>query len=286
MNVEKLDNFAPDGVELQVQLSRCFVAGRGEEALLPLRIFFYIDALNLYYGALRHTSFRWLDIGAFCDAILRERAHFNTVIGAGTGTRPVEIAGIKMFTANLKKMPWDPGAPDRQKLYLTALRAHVPLLDIQCGKFNVREVEMHDAKCPEKKHKVIRPEEKSSDVNLALHMLNDAVNDEYDFAVMVSNDTDLLGALEMVREREKMVGVIFPAPDTKKAAQSLRKNADFYLNVRPQLLADCQLPNFVRGKNEKMLHKPEEWNLPRKQEKWRGEYKTGSEDLANFSLKA
>ena len=260
MNVEKLDNFAPDDIELQVQLSRCFVAGRGEEDLLPLRIFFYIDALNLYYGALRHTSFRWLDIGAFCDAILRERAHFNTVIGAGAGTRPVKIAGIKMFTANLKKMPWDPGASDRQKLYLTALRAHVPLLDIQYGKFHAHEVAMRDAKCPEKKHKVIRPEEKGSDVNLALHMLNDAVNDEYDCAIMVSNDTDLCQALEMTRKREKLAGVVFPINGRRRAAKSLKNCADFYLQTNNAMLAFCQMPDRVPAQGG-FLRKPDSWNV-------------------------
>jgi hypothetical protein len=30
----------------------------------------YVDGFNLYYGALRGTPHRWLDIGAFCDLLL------------------------------------------------------------------------------------------------------------------------------------------------------------------------------------------------------------------------
>ena len=38
---------------------------------------------------------------------------------------------------------------------------------------------------------VIKTEEKGSDVNLAVHLLNDAWLDRYECAVVVSNDSDL-----------------------------------------------------------------------------------------------
>ena len=259
VNKRKLGKSASNSVKLQVQLPRCFVAGRGEGVLPPLRIFFYIDALNFYYGALRHTSFRWLDIGAFCEAILREQVRFVTDTD-GLKEHPFKIEGIKIFTAHLKELFWDPGAPARQKLYLTALCAHDPRIDIQYGKFSVHEHMAYDAESTGKRHKIIRPEEKGSDVNLALHMLNDAFNDKYDCAIMVSNDTDLLSALTMVHEQKKMVGVALPRANRSK---SLKNNADFYLDVRSKLLAGCQLPDPVPYKTKKILRKPKEWSAPK-----------------------
>ncbi len=270
-----VDKAASDGVELQVQLSRCFVAGRGEAAPSP-RISFYIDALNLYYGALRHTPYRWLDIKAFCGALLREKAHFNikTPGNLEIGDSKCIISGIKIFTAPLKELPWDRDAPKRQKLYYTALAAHNPdgLIKVVNGKFKTNKVIAHDAAHTRQKHRVFRPEEKGSDVNLALHMLNDAVDDVYDCAIMVSNDTDLLEALTMVHEREKVIGAAFPVAEGRRVVESLKESADFYLKICPKMLAASQLPDIVCRKKGNPLRKPELWKRPRKGEKWDGAY--------------
>ena len=54
-------------------------SGEGREAageILRLLLFMalktnvYIDAFNLYYGCLRKTPYRWLDLGAFCSRML------------------------------------------------------------------------------------------------------------------------------------------------------------------------------------------------------------------------
>ena len=45
---------------------------------------------------------------------------------------------------------------------------------------------------------VWRPEEKGSDVNLGVHMLNDAWRDAYDIAAIVTNDTDLVEPMKLV----------------------------------------------------------------------------------------
>ena len=44
---------------------------------------------------------------------------------------------------------------------------------------------------------VIRTEEKGSDVNLAVHLLNDSWIDKFDCAVVVSNDSDLAESMPL-----------------------------------------------------------------------------------------
>ncbi len=51
--------------------------------------------------------------------------------------------------------------------------------------------------------RVVKTEEKGSDVNLAAHVLNDAWLDKYDCAVVISNDSDLAEPLRLVREQNK-----------------------------------------------------------------------------------
>ena len=58
---------------------------------------------------------------------------------------------------------------------------------------------------------VVRTEEKGSDVNLAVYLLNDSWLDAYDCGVVVSNDSDLAEAMRLVREqRGKRVGLVIP----------------------------------------------------------------------------
>lgn len=50
---------------------------------------------------------------------------------------------------------------------------------------------------------IIKTEEKGSDVNLAVHPLNDGWLDAYDCAVVVSNDSDLAEAMRLVKARKE-----------------------------------------------------------------------------------
>ena len=58
----------------------------------PLKTSVYIDGFNLYYGALKQTPYKWLDIGKLCQVMLP--AHV--------------IHTIKFFTANVSARPHDP----------------------------------------------------------------------------------------------------------------------------------------------------------------------------------
>ena len=58
---------------------------------------------------------------------------------------------------------------------------------------------------------VFKTEEKGSDVNLAVHLLNDCWLDLYECAVVVSNDSDLAEAMRLVNGcRGKMIGLVTP----------------------------------------------------------------------------
>jgi hypothetical protein len=59
--------------------------------------------------------------------------------------------------------------------------------------------------------KVIKTEEKGSDVNIATHLLMDGFRNDYELAVVVSNDSDLLMPIQVVtQEFGKPVGLLNP----------------------------------------------------------------------------
>ena len=102
--------------------------------------------------------------------------------------------------------------------------------------------------------KVYDPKEKGSDVNLAVHLVNDAWHDRYDVAVVLSNDSDLLEAIRIVRcERNKQVGVINPHRDPNP---QLHSQAHFVRQLRTTDLAAAQLPEQIPGT---AIRKPTGW---------------------------
>jgi hypothetical protein len=203
----------------------------------------YVDGFNLYYGCLRGTPYKWLDLQSL----------FSKVLGDN-----FEVQKIKLFTAKVKSRPDDPTQAQRQTVYLRALKAYIPKLEIHYGHFLSHNVTMPLANPSGKKKfaEVVKTEEKGSDVNLAVHLLNDAWIDDFECAFVVSNDSDMAEALKLVRAQEnKKIGVVTPGED-RKISRELYKYANFQRKIRNWALQDSQLPDSIPGTN---LTKPSKW---------------------------
>lgn len=202
----------------------------------------YIDGFNLYYGALRNTPYRWLNPERLCQLLLPK----NT------------IGQIRYFTALVSARPSDLDQPVRQQLYLRAL-ATLPKVSVHLGHFLTHEVTMalvvHPGQ-PQKYAKVIKTEEKGSDVNLATHLLHDAHLGRFDIAVVVSNDSDLLEPIKIVRqELHKQVGILNPHPNPSRA---LLPHIDFIKQIRAGVLRVSQFPATLTDPHGK-FNKPVSW---------------------------
>ena len=199
----------------------------------------YVDGFNLYYGAVKDTPYRWLDIAAMCGLLL-PRDHINQ---------------IKYFTALVSPRPHDPDQPTRQQTYLRALRT-MPNLTIIYGTFLTHEVMMPVAPPASGTKKVIKTEEKGSDVNLATHLLVDGYSDDYEIAVIVSNDWDLLGPIEVVIDQlKKPVGLLNPQKHPSKA---LLPKVTFIKQIRSGVLAKSQFPVTLKD-TRGSFSKPASW---------------------------
>ena len=146
-----------------------------------MRTFVYVDGFNLYYGALKGTPWKWLDLPALFAHVLQPHH---------------DILRVKYFTARVSGTPADQSKPQRQDAYLRALRHYRPEVEVYFGHFLSHPVTAPLARPVGKVRTatVIRTEEKGSDVNLAVHLLNDGWLDAYDCAVVVSNDSDIAEA--------------------------------------------------------------------------------------------
>jgi uncharacterized LabA/DUF88 family protein len=207
-----------------------------------LRTSVYVDGFNFYYGAVRGTQWKWHDPVALFGRVLNPRNR---------------LVKVKYFTARVQPTPFDPAAHVRQDIYLRALQAYCPLVELHFGHFLRHRVFMEHATPPPPTVPVWKNEEKGSDVNLALHLLNDAWVDAYDCAVVVSNDSDLAESLRLVKQQShKLIGLITPGAPARKTSRQLALHADFIRTIRPAALAASLLPNPIPGAN---IHKPAGW---------------------------
>ena len=102
---------------------------------------------------------------------------------------------------------------------------------------------------------VIRTEEKGSDVNLAVHLVNDGWMGVYDCAIVVSNDSDLAEAMHLVKQQHgKRIGLV--TPGTSRPSRQLMAHADFCRHIRPNALRRSQLPDPIPGTN---IRRPAGW---------------------------
>lgn len=200
----------------------------------------YIDGFNLYYGCLRGTTLKWLNLETLCKHLLPAS----------------DINKIYYFTAAVKGTKNDPTAPQRQLTYIRALQT-LPKVKIIEGHFIVDHIELWREDLSEKV-RVIRPKEKASDVNLASMLLWDAHIGDFELAVLVSGDSDFFTPVRMVRHfYKKEIGILDPQRDgTPKSP--MNREANFYKPIRQGVLQASQFPNVLRDSKGEFA-RPQEW---------------------------
>lgn len=192
------------------------------------RVNVYIDGFNLYYGALKRTPYKWLNLARLCQVLLPSDA----------------VQEIKYFTARVSARPSNPTAGHDQGLYIRALRT-LPNLTIQYGHFLTHTVPMYLATVtPPQRVWVEKTEEKGSDVNLASHLVRDAFRKQFEVAVLITNDSDLAEPVRIVAQELHMpVGILNPHQHHSK---ELQRYATFVKRVRQGHLLASQFPSTLK----------------------------------------
>ena len=217
------------------------VSGR-ERAQPRVRANVYVDGFNLYFGCLQNTPYRWLDVAALCRLSLP--AHY-------------QVHRIRYFTALVTPRPGSPRADVRQQVFLRAL-ATLPNVVIHYGSFmnkiKTRPL-VHPPPGGPTMVEVRDTEEKGSDVNLATYLLFDAHNDEFDAAVLVTDDSDLVEPVRLVRrDFGKHVRILSPRGKSWQLSQAATR---FY-QISAANLRAAQLPRTLKD-SAGTITKPQGW---------------------------
>jgi hypothetical protein len=207
------------------------------------RVVVYIDGFNLYYGVLRFSKEKWLDIERLFKLL---RPHD-------------QIQKIRYFTALSSG-----GKSQDQLAYLRAVET-LPLVNVVLGRYKNKSVKclVHPACTVADKDRFFNtPEEKRTDVNIAVSMLDDAYQNLCDHLIVVSGDSDLVPAVNMVRTRfpTKIVTVYVPSRNPiRGAAVELRAAANKDRDLPLNLLRHAQLPASVPDGSGGLISKPASW---------------------------
>jgi len=206
-------------------------------ATSPNRTIVYIDGFNLYFGlkAKGYKRFYWLDLELLATNLLRPH-HV--------------LQAVRYFTADIKA---GMDKHRRQQTFLDALKTHCTKLQIIRGHYLIKQRQCHRCGAVAQ-----IPEEKKTDVNIASFMLADAFTDQFDTAILVSGDSDLVPPIETVRlyQPAKRVLVAFPPG---RQSEDLKRTAHGFFWINEQKLRISLLPNPVVKPNGHQLFKPATW---------------------------
>ncbi len=200
----------------------------------------YIDGYNLYHGLIdafggRH---KWLDVQALGLSFLQPG---------------MSLVSVKYFTAITKSVS---DAKLRQAVYLKSIDAHCDKLEIIYGRFMSKT---RICKTCGARHAVY--EEKKTDVNIACHLLNDAHQDIYDCCYIVSGDSDLVPALQIIQANNPHKKTFVVNPPKRKSSELCKtaNDAGGWFSINRQRIKSCQLPEKITTKHGNELTMPATW---------------------------
>ncbi|MBB1469281.1 NYN domain-containing protein [Pseudoalteromonas sp. SG41-5] len=239
----------------------------------------YIDGYNFYYGCLKCTNFKWLDLTFLFENFLLPRS------GIPKSVLTKEY-GIKFYTAEISdKVADDENSVKDQRSYHAGLKNHRQnsvKVQIVKGSYTIDEIDCRlvetddngSKKLPrncEKKAKVWKIEEKQSDVNVALDAVFDAfIDKDVEQIVFATNDTDIAPALRKLKELNELkirseikVGLVIPRRDSSDGHRSGNKSlinlADWTIHgIKEEELAKSQLPILIKGPSTS-VYRPVSW---------------------------
>ena len=203
------------------------------------RVCVYVDGFNLYFG-LKSKGWRrhyWLDLATLSTALLKSEQQLETV---------------HYFTSRIRTTGKNQQDMQRQTCYLEALET-LPGLVTHFGRYLEKP-----RTCLYCGARWMGYEEKMTDVNIAVQMLNDAFADRFDVAILISGDSDRTTPLQTLRQQFPTKRLIVAFPPGRKSTD-LSNAAHGFFTIGEAHLRQSQLPAQVMRKDGFVLQRPSSW---------------------------
>lgn len=207
------------------------------------RVICLIDGFNLYHAIVKFRSdhLKWLDLWSLADCFVHQRSE--------------QLVAVYYFSAHAD---WLPSKAARHRIYVEALRARgvTPI---------IASFKRKDRGCPSCGHHWIGHEEKETDVDIGLYLLNGAHKNEYDRAMLLSRDSDLAPAFRMVKQEFPRKQLTSLAPPNRGHSTELLQYADSKAKIRRPHIERCLLPATVHNHGSGVVvTRPSEYDPPQR----------------------
>lgn len=227
----------------------------------------YVDGYNLYYGRIRGTPYKWLDVVGLFDRLLHDQDPRSA------------LERVRYFTAHALARFSSHGEASviaQQDYHRALLHLHAGRLELTYGTHSFdrggtllprfAEGAAYDRN---DRVRVWKLEEKQTDVNLALAMYRDACSGLFGQLVVCSNDSDVAPALAAIKSDFPHIrlGVVTPVrppvPDGthRRVSRSLSMHAAWTRHyLLDSELERARLPDRVPTAR-KPIRRPPHWSF-------------------------
>jgi uncharacterized LabA/DUF88 family protein len=205
------------------------------------RVACYIDGFNLYHAIddLNKPHLKWVDLWAVAASLCREKETL------------VKVAYFSAYAT------WLPDKYTRHREYVAALKHY----GVEChmARFSVQSAHCKKCSATWKQH-----EEKETDVHFSLTLLEDAFDDIFDRAIIVSADSDHVPAVRRVRARFSGKQLFAATPPGRHGmAREMLNACNSGTNITPGRIARCLLPDVIAGNaGTHVVTRPTEYDPP------------------------
>lgn len=207
-----------------------------------LRGAIYYDGFNLYHAVdeLDQPYLKWCDLWKLGELVAKGKA-----------------SSIERAIFCTAYFPGNHGKRIRHEAYVNALA----LVGVETRLGHTTKEPMECAH-PDCDHRWDQPREKETDINLALAVYEDAHDDAFDVAFIVTADTDQAATFRAIKLRfpdKRIVNVIPPARHPSKHLLDLAQDS---VKLKAAHLDECTLPEMVIKEGEKTIIRPHEYDPP------------------------
>jgi uncharacterized LabA/DUF88 family protein len=199
--------------------------------MVKKRAAFYVDGFNLYHSIkdLKDDKLKWLSLNSLANSLIPKQDE--------------HVVLIKYFSALAHKRGLD--SVKRHEAYLAALKSE----GVSCimGRFKGQP-----RRCRACGSTWNHPEEKETDVNIAIHMVADAFEDQFDTCYLISADTDLVPPLQLIKAKIPSKVIVAVSPPNRPHGQQIRSIAHRALKLNAAQLGRCRLPENFEFEGKQM----------------------------------
>lgn len=212
------------------------------------RVAVYIDGFNLYHAlcGLKANHLKWVNLWRLSQLLIRPKTQ-----------RLVKVCYFSAYADHLKGTEKEESI-HRHKAYVAALDAKgvifVP------GNFARRSWDYRGGR----RYKATwrRHEEKQTDVAIGVHVLRDAFKNEFDIALIISSDTDMLPVFKMMAaEFPSKPAITVAAPD-RSHHQSLIDEAAGHSRIKRSQIEKSLFGSRVMMGGELVARRPRAYAPP------------------------